>query len=106
MQHFVTDTSTNVHNSVTKWCIVGYGINALRDLCNISLEDYLHTFHGCFNGTGTMTIRQACKRQENHINQMNNDQTDQWTNGQAYSYSLHDSAQEVQKLLPFFQLYM
>ena len=25
---------THVHNSVTKWCIVGYGTGALWDLCN------------------------------------------------------------------------
>ena len=32
MHHFVTEMCTHVHISVTKWCIVGYGIGALWDV--------------------------------------------------------------------------
>ena len=32
MHHFVTEMCTQVHISVTKWCIVGHGTGALQDL--------------------------------------------------------------------------
>ena len=38
MHHFVTEMCTQVHISVAKWCIVGYGTGALWDLCNRSVE--------------------------------------------------------------------
>ena len=34
MHHFVTEMCTHVHISATKWCIVGYGTDALWDLWN------------------------------------------------------------------------
>ena len=34
MHHFVMEMCTDVHISVTKWCIVGYGTGALWDSCN------------------------------------------------------------------------
>ena len=37
MHHFVTETCTCVHVSVTKWCIVGYLSNALWDLWEWSI---------------------------------------------------------------------
>ena len=40
MHHFVTEMCTDVHISVTKWCIVGYG--TLWDLCDRSI-DYHYT---------------------------------------------------------------
>ena len=39
MHHFVTEMSTHVQISVTKWCIVGYGTGALWDMCNRSIAD-------------------------------------------------------------------
>ena len=36
MHHFLTEMCTQVHISVTKWCIVGYETGALWDFCNRS----------------------------------------------------------------------
>ena len=36
-QNFVTEISARVHISVTKWCIMGYGFDALWDLCHRSI---------------------------------------------------------------------
>ena len=49
MHHFVTEMCTHVHISVTKWCIVGYGVGALWDLykrsimpdCPLLCHDYV-----------------------------------------------------------------
>ena len=35
MHHFLTEMSTLVHISLTKRCVVGYGPDALWDMCNI-----------------------------------------------------------------------
>ena len=40
MHHFVTEMCTYVHISVTKWCIVGYEIDASWDLCHESIENF------------------------------------------------------------------
>ena len=42
MHHFVTEMCTHVHISVTKWCIVGYGIGALWDLWDGYIKQPLH----------------------------------------------------------------
>ena len=44
IHHFVTETCTCMHISVTTWCIVGYGTGALWDLCNESIQ------HGLWAG--------------------------------------------------------
>ena len=41
MHHFVTEMCTQVHISVTKRCIVGYGTGVLWDLCNRSIDHVL-----------------------------------------------------------------
>ena len=33
MHNFVTEKCTHWHISITKWCIVGYGVGAFADLC-------------------------------------------------------------------------
>ena len=45
---FVTEMCTHGHISVTKWCIVGYGANALWDLYNNSIDatTATHTYRG------------------------------------------------------------
>ena len=42
MHHFVTETCTHVHLSVTKWCIVGYLSGALWDLWDASIVMQAH----------------------------------------------------------------
>ena len=42
MHHFVTEMFTHVHISVIQWCIVGYGIRALWDLCNNVEKNYTY----------------------------------------------------------------
>ena len=39
MHHFVTEMCTNVHISVTKWCIMKYQIGELWDICNEFIAD-------------------------------------------------------------------
>ena len=38
IHHFVTEMCTDVHISVTKWCIVEYGTGILWDLCDRSIS--------------------------------------------------------------------
>ena len=47
MYHLVTETWTCVHVSVTQWCIVGYGRDALCEMHNILIS----LFH-CFSWSG------------------------------------------------------
>ena len=49
MHHFVTEMCTNVHISVTKWCIVGYGTGTLWDLGNSSM---IRSSTGKWSSTG------------------------------------------------------
>ena len=44
MHHFVTEMCTYVHISVTKWCIVGYGIGAVCDLCDINYDEHIDVY--------------------------------------------------------------
>ena len=57
MHHFVTQMCTNVHISVTKWCIVGYGTGALWDLCNRSVGP---------NGTNISEMEQTSVKWNKH----------------------------------------
>ena len=64
MHHFVTEMCTRVHISVTKWCIVGYGIGALWDLCTRSI----HTAHREYVETTMITkwhvVKLVCQNLE------------------------------------------
>ena len=37
VHHFVSEISTRMHISVTKWCIVGDGTRVSCDLCNMPI---------------------------------------------------------------------
>ena len=43
MHHFVTEMRTHVHISVTKWCILGYGVGSLWYLSNRSVANLCYT---------------------------------------------------------------
>ena len=55
MHHFVTEMCTHVPISLTKWCIMGYGTDALWDLCNRSIPGIiLHMHRWCYNVTSSL----------------------------------------------------
>ena len=47
ISHNAAFCNRNVHISVTKWCIVGYGTGALWDLCNRSVVNILKKSEQC-----------------------------------------------------------
>ena len=59
MHHFVTEMCIHMHISATKWCIVGYGTDALWDLWYGSIE---HLEPGCLYIPAALALWNSSKR--------------------------------------------
>ena len=56
MHHFVKQMCTHLHISVTKWCIVGYGTDALWDIWDWSIAKP----HTCQGRYGNCSYTEEC----------------------------------------------